>query len=81
MDSAMMADSAPTPIRAAVLDVDGVLVNPPYRFAKYLEQMHGLTRQHTWPFFTGHFLACIVGRAGLTVDADLPGAAALERNV
>ena len=55
-------------IRAVVFDVDGVLVNPPYRFAKYLEQTHGLTMQHTREFFVGRFLECILGRADLKIE-------------
>jgi putative hydrolase of the HAD superfamily len=58
----------PMNIRAVVFDVDGVLVNPPYRFAKYLERTHGLTMQHTREFFAGRFLECIVGRADLKIE-------------
>jgi putative hydrolase of the HAD superfamily len=56
------------PIHAIVFDVDGVLVNPPYRFAKHLEQAHGLTMQHTREFFAGRFLKCLVGQADLKIE-------------
>lgn len=50
---------------ALVLDLDGVICRPAYRFARYLEREHGLTSDHTRVFFTGPFLDCTRGQADL----------------
>lgn len=55
-------------IKAIVFDVDGVLCQPLYRFASYLEREYQITREQTKGFFTGPFLQCIVGRADLKVE-------------
>lgn len=51
-------------IRALLLDADGVVIHP-YRFARYLAQEHGITREMTAPFFRGVFEECLAGRADL----------------
>ena len=51
-------------VKAVVFDADGVLIFP-WRFANYLTDNHGITREMTRPFFTGPFLQCLVGQADL----------------
>ena len=52
-------------IAALLLDVDGVLVAPPYAFARWLEANRGLTPADTSTFFRGPFVECVVGRRDL----------------
>jgi len=52
-------------IAALLLDVDGVIVAPTFRFARWLEANCGLTPADTSPFFRGPFVECVVGRRDL----------------
>lgn len=52
-------------IRALLLDVDGVLVAPAFRFARWLEANCGLTAADTATFFRGPFVECVAGRLDL----------------
>lgn len=51
-------------VKAAVFDVDGVLVEA-FVWGRILEEEHGLDRSRTDPFFRGPFSKCIVGQARL----------------
>ncbi|HET8910463.1 MAG TPA: HAD-IA family hydrolase [Ktedonobacteraceae bacterium] len=52
------------PVKAMLLDVDGVLaIARP--FSHTMEKQYGITREMTSPFFQGIFLECITGRADL----------------
>ncbi|HEX7081688.1 MAG TPA: HAD family phosphatase [Gammaproteobacteria bacterium] len=50
-------------IRAAVFDVDGVIVRS--RFRTELARVLGMTAEETQPFFTGPFVECLLGKADL----------------
>jgi hypothetical protein len=63
-------------IRAILLDVDGVLVEPMV-FAKVLEAEHGLTPDDTASFFRGAFVRCLLRRADL--KSELPGLCCCRR--
>jgi len=52
------------PIEAILFDADGVIIFP-WRFARYLEQQHGITRAMTRDFFRGVFEECLIGKADL----------------
>ena len=52
-------------IRAVLVDADGVVIAPTWRFAAYLERAHGLPREHTHTFFHGLFQACLRDQADL----------------
>jgi len=52
------------PIEAILFDADGVVIFP-WRFARYLEQQHGITPAMTRGFFRGVFDECLVGKADL----------------
>ena len=51
-------------VKAAVFDVDGVLVEA-FVWARILEMEHGLDRSRTDPFFLGPFKKCILGESRL----------------
>lgn len=51
-------------IKAVILDADGVVIHP-WRFARYREREHGITREMTQDFFQGVFSDCLVGKADL----------------
>src|SRR6185503_11360010 len=51
-------------VKAAVFDVDGVLVEA-FVWARILEMEHGLDRSRTDPFFLGQFKKCILGESRL----------------
>lgn len=51
-------------IKAVIFDADGVVVFP-WRFARYLEQEHGITPTMTRPFFRGVFEDCLIGKVDL----------------
>lgn len=53
------------PVKALLLDVDGVLVTPPEMFSAYLARERGLAPGAAAPFFRGPFLDCLVGAADL----------------
>jgi putative hydrolase of the HAD superfamily len=50
------------PIETVLFDADGVLIFP-WRFAQYLEQAHGITREMTEDFFMGIFEDCLINQA------------------
>jgi putative hydrolase of the HAD superfamily len=52
-------------IAAPLLDVDGVIVAPPFRFARWLEANCGLAAVDTSAFFQGPFVECVAGRKDL----------------
>lgn len=56
--------SRPSAISAVLFDADGVVIFP-WRFARYLEQEFGITREMTREFFRGAFEECLTGRADL----------------
>lgn len=51
-------------VKAAVFDVDGVLVEA-FVWARILEEEYGLDQERTAPFFKGPFKECVLGQAGL----------------
>jgi putative hydrolase of the HAD superfamily len=53
-----------TPIKAVILDADGVVVFP-WRFARYLEHEHGIAPETTRGFYRGVFGDCLVGKVDL----------------
>lgn len=53
-------------IKAVIFDADGVVILP-WRFARYLEQVHAITPEMTRGFFRGVFEDCLVGQADLRV--------------
>lgn len=53
-----------TPLKAALFDVDGVLVQGG-PFSTHLARDYGISTEKTAAFFRGRFLECLVGRADL----------------
>lgn len=51
-------------IKVILFDVDGVLIIGQY-FSNNLEKDYGITIEQTWPFFSGEFLECIIGKKDL----------------
>jgi putative hydrolase of the HAD superfamily len=48
--------------KVVVFDADGVLCNPPFRFAAFLTGL-GISRETTREFFADAFYPCLVGKA------------------
>ena len=61
-------------IKAILFDADGVVIQPPFLYAGYLERACGITREGTRYFFTGEFIDCLKGKTELrkALEAHLP---------
>ncbi|MBI9049121.1 MAG: HAD-IA family hydrolase [Anaerolineaceae bacterium] len=52
-------------IKAICFDADGVLINPQMQFARHLQDVYGIAREMTAPFYNGVFNECLTGQKEL----------------